>query len=90
MTDASPEDVAQWLLSEVTRQYLLYQEFAVDEIAERFGAEFVYYNDSGNPAIDRRVLRAFRKVSGDTVVWDRWDRAWRKRSSGDAPGRQQE
>lgn len=35
------------------------------------GPEFIYENDNGNPAIDKRVLRAFRKASGDTVVWDR-------------------
>jgi len=69
---------------------LLYQADAATEIAERFGSEFIYTNDNGNPAIDKRILRAFKKITGETVVWDRWDFCWRKRAEADAPGRKQE
>lgn len=88
--EATPEGIAQWMLGLIEQDKRLYQADAVREIAERFGDEFTYLNDNGNPAIDKRILRAFRKVSGDTVVWERWDFSWRKRETGDAPGRKQE
>jgi hypothetical protein len=86
----TPEAVAKWMLSQLEREGWLYQEDAVGQIGERFGAEFTYLNDGGNPAIDRRVLRAFRKLTDDKVVWDRSDRCWRRRTLDDAPGRMQE
>jgi hypothetical protein len=33
----------------------------------------------------RRVV--FRKLTEDSVVWDRWDRSWRARAESDGPGR---
>jgi hypothetical protein len=89
-SEVTPDVIAQWMLSRLDRSKQLYQADAVEEIGKRFGTEFTYLNDSGNPAIDRRVLRAFKKISGDAVVWERWDFAWRKREAGDAPGRKQE
>jgi hypothetical protein len=68
----------------------LYQETVVFDIASKFGEEFTYINDSGNMAIRRDVLAAFRKVSGDGVIWERGERMWRKRESYDEPGRQQD
>ena len=35
-------------------------------------------------------LQAFKKISGDTVVWERWDFCWRKREATDVPSRKQE
>jgi hypothetical protein len=90
MDDVTPEVIAQWMLGQLGQGKRLYQEDAAGEIAERFGAEFIYENDNGNPAIDKRVLRAFKKISGDTVVWERWDFCWRKREATDAPSRKQE
>jgi hypothetical protein len=89
VSDATPQEIAQWMASQLEQEGSLSQADAVDEIAKRFGEQFTYVNDSGNPAIDRRVLRTFRKVTGDTVVWERWDFCWRKRTERDAPGRDQ-
>lgn len=90
MDNVTPEVIAQWMLGQLKDQKKLYQADAVSAIAEKFGIEFIYTNDNGNPAIDKGVLRVFRKISGDTVVWDRWDFCWRQRTTADAPGRKQE
>ena len=90
MTDTTPEAIAQWMLTRLEASGPLYQADAAGQIEREFGEEFTYLNDNGNPAIDKRVLRAFRKISGDAIVWDRWDFCWRKREAGDAPGRKQE
>lgn len=58
-------------------------------IRVQFGEEFVYINENGNLAIDRRVLKQFRALTGDDVVWDRTEFMWRKRETHDEPGREQ-
>jgi hypothetical protein len=83
------DDVAHWMLAQVEAEGSLYQEEAAADIEEMFGDVFVYENDNGNPAISRAVLKAFRQLSDDDVVWERGERMWRKRESSDEPGRQQ-
>jgi len=90
MDDVTPEVIAQWMMDQLDQAGRLYQADAASSIVKRFGPEFIYENENGNPAIDRRVLRAFRRISRDTVVWDRWDFCWRKRKEGDASSRKQE
>jgi putative transposase len=58
-------------------------------IAEQFGDTFVYTNENGSLSIDKKVLAAFRKLTGDSVVWQRAGRLWRMREPSDEPGRQQ-
>jgi hypothetical protein len=85
-----PKEIAAWMLQELDRVRFLYQETVVYDIASKFGKEFTAINDSGNLAIRKDVLSAFRKLSGDAVIWERGERMWRKRTSYDAPGRQQD
>jgi hypothetical protein len=84
------DDVAQWMVDEVMRRGTLDQETAAHQIRMKFGKDFTYTNENGNWAIDRKVLSAFKKLTGDTVVWDRSYREWRKRQTYDKPGRQQD
>jgi hypothetical protein len=86
----SPEQIAAWMFEELQRTKALYQETAVYDIAKRFGKEFTYTNVSGNIAIRKDVLSAFRKLSGDSVVWERGERMWRMRAAFDVGGRQQD
>lgn len=88
--EATSFQVATWMLEELDRVKFLYQEEAVSQIEVKFGRDFVYENDGGNPAISRKVLSEFKKLTGDSVVWDRSERMWRRRENYDAPGRQQE
>lgn len=83
-----PRQVAEWMLAELKRDGLLYQETAVYRILELFGEAFTYYNANGNLAIDRKVLAAFRALTADTVVWERGERYWRPRVATDSAGRQ--
>jgi len=70
-------------------QYLL-QRDAVNEIELRFRREFTYNGLHAGSAIDRRVLEAFRRMTKDTVVWERRLRQWRKRQAGDEAGRRRQ
>jgi hypothetical protein len=86
---ASAKDVAEYMLQYLTKERYLYQEVIVYKIKNDFGDEFVYINQNGNLAIDRRVLTEFRKLTEGTVVWERGQRVWRKRESYDPPNRRQ-
>ncbi len=81
--------VAAWMVEELERVEYLYQSSVVYEIHERFGEGFTYTNQNGNLAITTGVLAAFNALTGDSVVWERGQRLWRKRAEYDAPGRQQ-
>ncbi len=87
---ATVDDVAQWMKSELENTNWLYQETVVYKIKELFGVTFVYLNANGNLSIDKKVLAKFRKLTNDTVIWDRGEKAWRKRQGYDALGRQQD
>lgn len=76
MTNATAQDVAQWMLSEVRRRRRLHQSWAAAMIASEFGQEFIYRNKNRHLAIDGRVLAAFRKLYGETVVWHRGPKYW--------------
>ena len=82
-------DVADWMI-EAASNNCLYQDDAVSEIEKKFGKEFVYDNENGNPAISKKVLAIFRKTSGENIVWSRSDRLWRERVKTDLPGRMQD
>ncbi|MFV1355721.1 hypothetical protein ABFV47_01430 [Mycolicibacterium fortuitum] len=53
-----------------------YQDTMVHEIETRFGSEWVYDNENGNPAIASKVLTQFRKLHAGSIEWDRWERCW--------------
>ncbi len=78
------------MLEQIDAENPLYQYVAAVEIRDRFGDAFVYTNDNGNDAIGASVLKAFKQLSTNNVVWDRSERCWRFREAGDDPGRQQD
>jgi len=87
--EVAAQDVAQWMLEQVEKYGELYQWDAVSSIIEIFGEEFSYVNDNGNDAISPKVLAAFRKLSGNKVVWERSERLWRERTDWDEDSRSQ-
>lgn len=76
---ATSEVVAAWMLAEVLRTGYVEQEDFTYQIGKRFGKDFLYDNENGNLAISKTVLKDFRKISGDSIIWSRSERAWRKR-----------
>ena len=86
---ASAKDVAEYMMRCLKKERFLYQEIIVYKIKDDFGDEFVYINQNGNLAINKRVLTEFRKLTEGKVVWDRGQGLWRKRESYDPPNRRQ-
>jgi hypothetical protein len=81
-------DVARWMADQIAEHGLLDQA-AAETIGRTFGTAFVDENGNGTWGIARPVLAAFRKLTADTVVWERSGQLWRHRMPGDPPGRRQ-
>jgi hypothetical protein len=77
------KDVADWMVAQLNTNKYLDQETAVWEIERKFGTTFVYDNANGNPAIDKKVLAEFRKLTDGKAVWERGERAWRLLMAGE-------
>lgn len=82
-------DVARWMADQIAEHGLLDQAAAAETIGRTFGTAFAYENGNGTWAIARPVLAAFRKLTADTVVWERSAQLWRHRMPSDPPGRRQ-
>jgi len=87
---ATADEVAVWMVAELKRDAMLLQSDAAYSISDKFGEEFVYTNDSGNLAIAKPVLKAFRELTEEIAVWERGTRTWRLRENYDQPGRRQD
>lgn len=80
---------AAWMAEQVKLNRELHQIDAVADVERLFGKTCVRENDAGNPAFSPAVLAAFRKLTGDCVVWEARERYWRLRMPGDEAGRRQ-
>lgn len=75
--------IALWLYDKIKADNYVYQSTVVHEISEVFGEQFTYTNVNGNAAIDEGVLKEFRKLKGDEIVWDRQAFCWHLKTDED-------
>lgn len=87
---ATAIDVAEYMVKRLDEVSWLYQEQIVYEIQGKFGEPFVYFNANGNLAIGKDVLKEFKRLTGDDIVWERGPRLWRRRLPYDTEGRRQD
>jgi hypothetical protein len=78
---AIPREVAEFMTSLFDKWGELEQSWAAVKIHARLGEEFVYLNENGNWAIDRRVLKEFKKLTPDKV-WIRRGLRWEPKPAG--------
>jgi hypothetical protein len=84
---STPKDVAQWMQTEIERRIEFFHIDAIDEIHQEFGGEFIDMNEKGGFAISKAVLKEFRELTKETVVWERGLQYWRLRDSHDTSGK---
>ena len=80
----TPQDVAQWMADRVKEYYLPRAE-TTREILDVFGEPFVVRSEAETMIIAPPVLKAFNKLTKETVVWVRGGQYWRTREPGDPP-----
>ncbi|MGN7359700.1 DUF6953 family protein [Paenibacillus sp. SAF-054] len=70
------QQVAEWMVQEIRFKGILYQTEAVSYVREHFGEEFVFVNENGNASLEKEVKKAFRKLHGGRIAWDRDGFMW--------------
>jgi len=85
----SVRDVAEWMLARVKDVGFLPQYLAAAMIRSDFGEDFVHRSKTLSLAINDDVLREFRKLSRDDVVWELREMRWALRQKFHKAGRNQ-
>lgn len=70
------QQVAEWMVQEIRFKGILYQTEAISYVREHFGEEFVFVNENGNASLEKEVKKAFRKLHGGRIAWDRDGFMW--------------
>lgn len=70
------QQVAEWMVEEIRFTGNLYQTEAIRYVRENFGEEFVFVNENGNASLSKDVKKAFRKLHGGRIAWDRDGFMW--------------
>lgn len=76
MMEITAQQVAEWMVEEIRFKGNLYQTNAIEYVKTNFGEQFVFVNDNGNASLSKEVKKAFRKLHGGRIAWDRDSFMW--------------
>lgn len=76
MMEVTAQQVAEWMVEEIRFKGNLYQTDAIEYVKAHFGEQFVFINENGNASLSKEVKKAFRKLHGGRIAWDRDSFMW--------------
>ncbi|AWV31429.1 DUF6953 family protein [Paenibacillus odorifer] len=74
--EITAQEVAEWMVKEIRFTGTLHQTTAIEYVKENFGEQFVFVNENGNASLSKEVKKAFRKLHGGRIAWDRDGFLW--------------
>ncbi|MBO2944545.1 hypothetical protein JJQ72_11250 [Paenibacillus sp. F411] len=74
--EATAQEVAAWMVQEIRSTGQLHQSDAIAYVKAHFGESFVFVNENGNASLSKEVKKAFRKLHGGRIAWDRDGFLW--------------
>lgn len=74
--EVTAQEVAEWMVKEIRFTGTLHQTAAIEYVKENFGEQFVFVNENGNASLSKEVKKAFRKLHGGRIAWDRDGFLW--------------
>ncbi|AIQ38919.1 hypothetical protein MKZ24_02870 [Paenibacillus sp. FSL R7-0297] len=74
--EVTAQEVAEWMVKEIKFTGTLHQTAAIEYVKANFGEEFVFVNENGNASLSKEVKKAFRKLHGGRIAWDRDGFLW--------------
>jgi hypothetical protein len=74
--EVTAQQVAEWMVEEIRFKGNLYQTDAIEYVKTNFGDQFVFINENGNASLSKEVKKAFRKLHGGRIAWDRDSFMW--------------
>ncbi|AIQ44722.1 MULTISPECIES: hypothetical protein [Paenibacillus] len=69
--EVTAQEVAEWMVKEIRFTGTLHQTAAIEYVKANFGEQFVFVNENGNASLAKDVKKAFRKLHGGRIAWDR-------------------
>lgn len=69
--EVTAQQVSEWMVEEIRLKGSLYQTDAIEYVKANFGEQFVFVNENGNASLSKEVKKAFRKLHGGRIAWDR-------------------
>lgn len=69
--EVTAQEVAEWMVKEIRSTGTLHQADAIEYVKAHFGEQFVFVNENGNTSLSKEVKKAFRKLHGGRIAWDR-------------------
>ncbi|HUC92073.1 MAG TPA: hypothetical protein VMS09_08605 [Paenibacillus sp.] len=69
--EPTAQQVAEWMVEEIRFRGILRQSDAIEYVRSHFGEAFVFVNERGNQSLSKDVIKAFRKLHGGKIAWDR-------------------
>ncbi|AIQ50330.1 DUF6953 family protein [Paenibacillus sp. FSL R7-0331] len=69
--EVTAQEVAEWMVKEIRFTGTLHQTAAIEYVKDNFGEQFVFVNENGNASLAKDVKKAFRKLHGGRIAWDR-------------------
>lgn len=64
-------DMATWMVEEIKEMGNLQQEDAIAYVRKHFGEAHVFVNENNHASLSKEVKKAFRKLHGGRIAWDR-------------------
>ncbi len=74
--EVTAQEVAEWMVKEIRFTGILHQTAAIEYVKANFGEQFVFVNENGNASLSKDVKKAFRKLHGGRIAWDRDGFLW--------------
>ncbi|AIQ27097.1 MULTISPECIES: hypothetical protein [Paenibacillus] len=74
--EVTAQEVAEWMVKEIKFTGTLHQTAAIEYVKANFGEQFVFVNENGNASLSKEVKKAFRKLHGGRIAWDRDGFLW--------------
>lgn len=74
--EVTAQEVAEWMVKEIRFTGTLHQTAAIEYVKANFGEQFVFLNENGNASLSKDVKKAFRKLHGGRIAWDRDGFLW--------------
>ncbi|MDR8393221.1 polyphosphate kinase 1 [Aliifodinibius sp. S!AR15-10] len=83
MSSFSTEEVAVWLINLIKDKGRLEREEAANFVESTFDSGFISQTPNGNKSLAQHLLRDFRSLRDDSIIWNAGEQAWFFKTNGD-------
>ncbi|WP_318627740.1 DUF6953 family protein [Paenibacillus polymyxa] len=75
-TPTAEQEIAQWMVAQIREVGTLKQEDAIAYVRSKYGEQYVFISVHGHVSLEKEIKKAFRKLHGGRIAWDRDGFLW--------------